>query len=145
MVTTRLRSFSAAIGLSMMAGLATYQPSAAAYTNTVENGWSTGWDWDGSFKPETYGNDLWRYGTLDWAQRMDPDHPSFDVVKQISGPPPREPWCSTFTQPNGADCANFNLLLSNWVRSYLELPAGSPLPVNMPIYPKGCPSACPNL
>jgi hypothetical protein len=139
------RLFGFVLGGLAVAAVSAFQPAAEAGTTLNEDSWSTGWDWDGSFKPETYVQGDWRTPQLDWAQKLDFNRPSFQVISREFAPPPREPWCSTMLQPLPADCANFNLLLGDWARSYLNLEVDEALPASLPVYPRSCPTACPNL
>ncbi|MCK6507571.1 hypothetical protein L6R53_30100 [Myxococcota bacterium] len=99
------------------------------------------WEWDE--EPELR---QWRTATLDWAQDMawDQNGESYTHAELEAdfAPPPREAWCVENPAPTPQDCQTLNTRVRTWVRSFLSIPAGDPLPPGLPIMPAECSSIC---
>ena len=96
-----------------------------------------GWDWSNEVA-----NRHWRTASLNWASDIHPDRPSHQWIQTNHGPPPKEQWCDDSPDPVAADCDLYEDLLEDWVRSYLDVPAGESLPDPLAAYPEECSSYC---
>lgn len=98
-------------------------------------------DWEDE---EEFDARSWRSATLIWAQNIDPAHPP---LSQVSGetPPPREMWVFPQYDDTPEACAWFDAALEGWIASYLDLPAGAPVPPGaIATYPWEAQSSCSN-
>lgn len=99
------------------------------------------WEWDD--EPELR---QWRTATLDWAQDMaweeNGESLSFAELQADFAPPPRESWCVENPAPTTQDCQTLNTRVRTWIRSFLEIPAGDPLPPGLAVMPAECASIC---
>ena len=91
---------------------------------------AAGWDWE-----ET---GMWTQQTLNWAQTLDPDHPSVQVLQQQTAPAPLEPWCLQGGQPSPAECGEHEQRLENWKGSFLQ----GAMPASEPPFPAQCAASC---
>lgn len=101
------------------------------------------WAWDWDDEPEQR---QWRTATLDWAQDMAWDElgetwTHAELQAEIA-PPPRELWCVEAPAPTQQDCQTLNTRVRTWLRAFLEVPAGDPLPLGLPVMPAECSSIC---
>lgn len=99
------------------------------------------WNW-----PEEQDNRIWRGPTLDWAQDIALDELDLqlshqDLFEEYT-PPPREQWCTENPAPSISDCEELNFRVRSWLRDFLEVPQGHPLPAGLPIMPAECQSIC---
>jgi hypothetical protein len=113
--------------LALAAALATFSSAALA----------TGWDWD-----EEDGFRIWRPSSLQWAQAVDPQHPSIGWINANVAPPPREMWCVGAPAPTETDCDIHYDLTEDWLVAFLGLSSPSQLPQYLPPFPAECTSIC---
>ncbi|MFZ5481765.1 MAG: hypothetical protein ACOZNI_33695 [Myxococcota bacterium] len=90
------------------------------------------WDWT-----EEFSSRHWRTSTLQWAQDIRPDHPSFAYLQANYPPPAHEMWCHSLQQPTSQDFAIHTQKLNDWLHAYLNVPAQDPLPP-LPPHPPEC-------
>ena len=97
-----------------------------------------GWDWDEEFQARE-----WRTASIAWANQIHPAHPPGAWLEDNEGPPSREMWCEHGYDDDPDDCDIFEDLLENWLRDYLNIRPGLPVPQYLfDGYPPECKSAC---
>ena len=82
----------------------------------------------------------WNDDTLLWAQDVHPNTPSVVTIEAVAPSPPEELWC--IDPEVEEDCEIWEDLLSIWLHQFLGIDENEALPVNLPLYPKLCPSTC---
>lgn len=91
-----------------------------------------GWDWE-----EEFSSRFWRNDSLAWAQDIHPEYINTNVLEYDFTPPPREMWCGV-GRPSATDLQIHQALLNEWLRDFLNIPQGQPLPQNLPQFPPEC-------
>jgi hypothetical protein len=113
----RERKMAALRNMTMVAGLLA---SSSAF--------ATDWDWTEEFQSRH-----WRNASLQWAQDIHPQHPSFETLKMYYAPPAHEMWCHGDTTPTQEDLSIHTSKMNEWLRNFLQVPAQDPLPPTPPL------------
>ncbi len=99
------------------------------------------WEWQ-----EEHPARIWRADTLNWAQDIALDELDLQISHQELmedfAPPPRELWCVEAPNPTTYDCQELDFRVRSWLRDFLDVKVGQPLPQGLPFMPSECQSIC---